>query len=112
MIFVNTGGGPLPRHPSQLYEAALEGVAVFAFMQWRFWRSDVVRRSPGQLSGEFFIAYAIVRAICEIFREPDEGVSLIFGLSRGTFYSIFLVIAGIALIAWAKRQASRDASGR
>jgi phosphatidylglycerol:prolipoprotein diacylglycerol transferase len=106
VIFENTGGGPLPRHPSQLYEGALEGVVLFAFMQWRFWRSDVVRRSPGRLSGEFFVAYAIVRSICEVFREPDEGVSLIFGLSRGTFYSIFLVIVGIALIAWAKTRAS------
>jgi phosphatidylglycerol:prolipoprotein diacylglycerol transferase len=54
--------------------------------------------------------YAIVRSICEIFREPDEGVSLVFGLSRGTFYSIFLVIAGIVLIAWAKRKAARTPS--
>jgi phosphatidylglycerol:prolipoprotein diacylglycerol transferase len=112
IIFEKTGGGPLPRHPSQLYEAGLEGVALFAFMQWRFWRSDIVQRSPGRLSGEFLIAYAIVRAICEIFREPDEGVSLIFGLSRGTFYSLFLVIAGIALIAWAQHNAARTPPGR
>lgn len=112
IIFEKTGGGPLPRHPSQLYEAALEGVVLFAFMQWRFWRSDIVQRSPGRLSGEFLIAYAIVRAICEIFREPDEGVSLILGLSRGTFYSLFLVIAGVALIAWAQHNAARTPPGR
>jgi phosphatidylglycerol:prolipoprotein diacylglycerol transferase len=95
VIFLNTGGGPLPRHPSQLYEAALEGALLLAFMQWRVWRSDVLRTHPGRLSGEFLIAYALVRAIGEIFREPDA--SLIFGLSRGTFYSIFLVVAGLAL---------------
>lgn len=87
----------LPRHPSQLYEAALEGLLLLAYMQWRFWRSDVVRTHPGRLSGEFLIAYAVVRAIGETFREPDA--SLILGLSRGTFYSIFVVAAGLVLIA-------------
>ena len=67
-------------------------------MQWRFWKSDVVRTQPGRLSGEFLVAYAVVRAVGEIFREPDA--SLILGLSRGTFYSIFLAIAGVALIVW------------
>lgn len=97
-----------PRHPSQLYEAGLEGVLLFAFLQWRFWRSDVVRRQPGRLGGEFLIGYAIVRMICEVFREPDEGISLIWGLSRGTFYSIFMILAGLALIwnGWRKRNAA------
>lgn len=85
-----------PRHPSQLYEAALEGALLLAFMQWRFWRTDVVRRHPGRLAGEFLIAYAVVRAIGELFREPDA--ALIFGLSRGTFYSVFLVGVGLVLI--------------
>ncbi|MEO6002922.1 MAG: prolipoprotein diacylglyceryl transferase [Opitutus sp.] len=89
----------MPRHPSQLYEAGLEGLLLFAFMQWRFWRSDVVLRSPGRLTGEFLIAYAAVRALGETFREPDAG--LILGLSRGTFYSIFLVISGVVVIALA-----------
>jgi phosphatidylglycerol:prolipoprotein diacylglycerol transferase len=88
----------LPRHPSQLYEAALEGALLFAFMQWRFWRSDAVLRRPGRLSGEFLLAYAVARAIGEVFREPDADVSLIFGLSRGTFYSLFLVAGGLWLI--------------
>jgi phosphatidylglycerol:prolipoprotein diacylglycerol transferase len=88
----------LPRHPSQLYEAALEGALLLALVQWRFWRTDVVRTCPGRLSGEFFIAYALVRMFGEIFREPDEGVSLVFGLSRGTFYSIFLLGIGAWLV--------------
>jgi len=87
-----------PRHPSQLYEAALEGALLFAYFQWRFWRSDAVRQRPGQLTGEFLIAYAVVRMIGEIFREPDADVNLILGLSRGTFYSIFLIIVGLALL--------------
>jgi phosphatidylglycerol:prolipoprotein diacylglycerol transferase len=85
-----------PRHPSQLYEAALEGALLLGLMQWRFWKSDVVRSQPGRLSGEFLVAYAVVRAAGEIFRDPDA--PLILGLSRGTFYSIFLAIAGAALI--------------
>jgi phosphatidylglycerol:prolipoprotein diacylglycerol transferase len=93
-----------PRHPSQLYEAALEGALLLAFMQWRFWRSDVVQRQPGRLSGEYLIAYAVVRAAGESFREPDA--SLIFGLSRGTFYSIFLAGAGVALIVRGRRRAA------
>jgi phosphatidylglycerol:prolipoprotein diacylglycerol transferase len=84
-----------PRHPSQLYEAALEGALLLAFMQIRFWRTDVVRRQPGRLAGEFFLAYAAVRAVGETFREPDA--SLILGLSRGTFYSIFLAVFGLWL---------------
>lgn len=97
VIFSATDGGDSPRHPSQLYEAALEGLVLLIFMQWRFWRSDVVRRHPGRLSGEFLLAYAALRAIGEIFRQPDA--DLILGLSRGTFYSLFLVAASIGLIA-------------
>lgn len=94
----------LPRHPSQLYEAATEGLLLFAFAQWRFWKTDAVRREPGRLSGEFLIAYALVRMFCELFREPDA--ALILGLSRGTFYSIFLIAAGLALIALTRRPAT------
>ncbi|MET0261742.1 MAG: prolipoprotein diacylglyceryl transferase [Rariglobus sp.] len=85
-----------PRHPSQLYEAALEGAVLLAFMQWRFWRTGVVRNQPGRLAGEFLIAYAVVRMIGEIFREPDAAP--ILGLSRGSFYSLFLIVVGLVVI--------------
>ncbi len=87
-----------PRHPSQLYAAALEGAVLLVFMQWRFWRTDVVQRQPGRLAGEFLIGYALMRMISEVFREPDVGIDLIFGLSRGTFYSFFLIFAGVVVI--------------
>ncbi len=90
----------LPRHPSQLYEAALEGLIPLVYLQLRFWRSRTAREHPGQLAGEFLALYAIGRMICEVFREPDA--ALIAGLSRGTFYSIFLLIGGLGLIAWAR----------
>jgi len=101
VIFPQSPEPLMPRHPSQLYEAGLEGALLLAYMQWRFWRSDIVRLQPGRLCGEFLIGYAIVRAIGERFREPDA--DLIWGLSRGTFYSIFLLIAGIALIISSQR---------
>ena len=94
-----------PRHPSQLYEAALEGALLLAIMQWRFWRSSVVQNQPGRLAGEFWVIYAVVRMFCEMFREPDAGIVLIFGVSRGTFYSVFLIAGGIAFIAQSVRRA-------
>jgi phosphatidylglycerol---prolipoprotein diacylglyceryl transferase len=96
-----------PRHPSQLYEAALEGAVLLALAQWRFWRSDVVQKKPGRLAGEYLIAYAVMRIICEVFREPDVGVALILGLSRGTFYSIFLVLLGAIFIASSSRRSAK-----
>ncbi len=96
VIFAQTGGGDEPRHPSQLYQASLEGALLLAFIQWRFWRSDSVAAQPGRLAGEFLIGYAILRAIGEIFREPDA--TLILGLSRGTFYSVFIIAFGLWLI--------------
>lgn len=91
-----------PRHPSQLYEAALEGVLLFALTQWLFWRKPAeAPKHSGRLSGIFLLAYALVRILCEVFREPDAG--LIFGMSRGTFYSIFLVALG-ALLLWVSRR--------
>jgi phosphatidylglycerol:prolipoprotein diacylglycerol transferase len=85
----------VPRHPSQLYEAGMEGVLLLAYMQWRLWKSDTVRVRPGALAGEFLIAYACARVIGEVFREPDA--SLILGLSRGTFYSLFMMALGLFL---------------
>ncbi len=84
-----------PRHPSQLYEAALEGLLLLVFTQTRLWKTDVLKK-PGRLSGEFLCLYAVVRVIGEQFREPDA--PLIFGVSRGIFYSIFLFIGGLLLI--------------
>lgn len=100
-----------PRHPSQIYEAALEGALLLGFMQWRVWRSSVLRTQPGRLCGEFMVAYAAVRIFCEVFREPDVGVSLILGLSRGTFYSLFLAAIGGALIVHGWRRRKPDAAG-
>jgi phosphatidylglycerol:prolipoprotein diacylglycerol transferase len=98
-----------PRHPSQLYEAALEGLFLFIYMQWRFWTvkgreqgtgAPTAAARPGHLTGEFLVVYSIGRWIAELFREPDAG--LIMGMSRGSFYSLFLLACGIVLIAWTR----------
>jgi phosphatidylglycerol:prolipoprotein diacylglycerol transferase len=85
-----------PRHPSQIYEAALEGLVLLALVQWRFWKGDTVRARPGRLAGEFLVGYACMRIIGETVREPDA--SLILGLSRGTFYSLFMIALGLFMI--------------
>jgi len=59
-----------------------------------------VRARPGRLAGEFLAGYAVVRMVGELFREPDAGINPILGLSRGTFYSVFLLVAAGALVAF------------
>jgi phosphatidylglycerol---prolipoprotein diacylglyceryl transferase len=86
-----------PRHPSQLYEAALEGVLLFAILwilRTRF------RLRNGILTGVFFIGYAILRMIGEVFREPDAPLTGPF--TRGQFLSLFLVLIGLGFLlsAW------------
>ena len=95
----------IARHPSQLYAATLEGLCTFAFVQWRFWKTDVAQRVPGRLAGEFLIAYSIARICNEFFREPDA--SLIMGMTRGQFYSIFLILGGIGLVMIAEKKARK-----
>src|SRR3954452_21915346 len=88
----------IPRHPSQLYEAFLEGVVLFAIL-W-FVRTRT-RQHNGVLSALFLIGYAIFRIVVEYFREPDA--SLIAGFTRGQFLSFFLIALGAAFIVAAKR---------
>jgi len=95
-----------PRHPSQIYEALLEGLFLAIYTQLRFWCSPITREKPGQLAGEFLVLYALVRAIGEIFREPDA--SLFFDLSRGAFYSVFLAIGGLILLVTSGRPSNHS----
>ncbi len=82
-----------PRHPSQIYEALLEGVALFSIL----WVVRTRTRQPdGVLTGLFFVCYAIFRIVVEYFREPDA--SLIAGFTRGQFFSFFLIAIGLAFI--------------
>ena len=107
VLFPNAPGFALSvaRHPSQIYAAILEGLLPFIYIQWRFWKSDTPSRFPGQLTGEFLLIYSAGRILSELYREPDA--SLIVGMSRGQFYSIFLAMGGILLIYLARKRAKQ-----
>ncbi len=97
VVFPRSPSPLVPRHPSQLYEAGMEGALLFLYIQLRFWKSDAVREKPGRLAGEFLVFYALVRILGETFREPDIDISFILGMSRGRFYSLFMVAFGLLL---------------
>ncbi|MBT7147738.1 MAG: prolipoprotein diacylglyceryl transferase, partial [Rhodospirillales bacterium] len=81
VIFPN--GGPYPRHPSQLYEAALEGIVLFALLAWLAWRRGALQR-PGLLTGIYLCGYALARALVELVRQPDIQIGhLPFGTTMG-----------------------------
>jgi len=88
-----------PRHPSQLYEAFLEGVVLFAALWFIRTRLRVPR---GVVTGAFFILYALLRIIGEIFRVPDPAWA-VGRLSPGQFLSLFLIVIGVAFVAWGLR---------
>jgi phosphatidylglycerol:prolipoprotein diacylglycerol transferase len=98
MIFPN--GGPIPRHPSQLYEAALEGV-VLCIVLAVLVRAGALKR-PGTVTGAFALGYGIARVICELFREPDAQLGFLWGgLTMGMLLCIPLMLAGIAILTFA-----------
>ena len=104
MVF--PGAGPLPRHPSQLYEALLEGALVIAVMLPLFWKSRA-RFRPGVLVGTFAAIIATARFVVEFYRQPDEHLTefaLRTGLSMGQWLSIPLILASVAMIVWALRR--------
>lgn len=102
MIFPT--GGPVPRHPSQLYEAALEGLLLFAILAWLIWRTDI-RRYPGAIGGLFLAGYGIARFSVEFFREPDAHLGFLYaGATMGQMLSLPMIVAGIAITLWARRR--------
>ena len=102
MIFPN--GGPLARHPSQLYEATLEGVVLFAVLAAAM-RMGALKR-PGLVIGLFAVGYSIARIVCEFFREPDPQLGFLWGgLTMGMLLSAPLMIAGFGFILFALRRA-------
>ena len=95
-------GGPLPRHPSQLYEAALEGMVLFVGL-WALWRLTKVRERPGFLFGAFLAGYGVSRLIVELFRQPDAHLGFILaGATMGQLLSLPMIAAGLWLMARAK----------
>jgi phosphatidylglycerol:prolipoprotein diacylglycerol transferase len=96
----------VPRHPSQLYEALLEGALVIAIMLPLFWKTRA-RFRPGLLVGVFTVLIGAARVVVELFREPDDQLKQFAaqsGLHMGQWLSLPLVLVGLGLIAWALRR--------
>ena len=106
MVFPQSGS-LRPRHPSQLYEFALEGVLLFVLL-WLYARRP---RRIGQVSGAFLVGYGVMRFIAEYFREPDSFLGLLaLGMSMGQWLCLPMIAAGIALWAWATTRPPEPAS--
>jgi phosphatidylglycerol:prolipoprotein diacylglycerol transferase len=91
-------GGPEPRHPSQLYQAGLEGIALFAVLAYLQFFTRA-RYRAGALSGAFLVGYGVARLIGELFRQPDAHLGFLFlGATMGQLLSLPLILAGLWLI--------------
>ena len=99
MVF--PGGGPLPRHPSQLYEAFLEGAVLLAVLLWLGTRV----RMDGVVTWAFIGGYGVIRFGVEFFREPDVHLGLAWGLSRGQYLSVVMIAAAAGFF-WMRLQRS------
>jgi phosphatidylglycerol:prolipoprotein diacylglycerol transferase len=101
MVF--PGGGPEPRHPSQLYEASLEGLLLLTLLAIAM-RAGALRR-PGLIIGLFAMFYALLRSFSELFREPDVQLGFLWGgLTMGMLLSVPLFAAGLAFAVTALRR--------
>jgi phosphatidylglycerol:prolipoprotein diacylglycerol transferase len=101
MVFPS--GGPFPRHPSQLYEAGLEGLTLLIILGLMI-RSGALKR-PGLIIGAFAMIYALMRSFCEFFREPDPQLGFLWGgLTMGMLLSVPLFIAGLGFAMAALRR--------
>ena len=100
MVFPQSGS-PLPRHPSQLYQFAMEGLLLFALLWWYGSKA----RPTGQVSGAFLVGYGVFRFIAEYFREPDSFLGLLaFNMSMGQWLCLPMIAAGVVMWAWAGRR--------
>lgn len=100
-------GGEVPRHPSQLYEAGLEGLALGLILWFLFWKTEA-RYQPGKLVGTFLLGYGISRFLVELVRQPDRGLEhLWWGLSMGQTLTVPMILGGLYLIATAKGRRER-----
>jgi len=101
MVFPN--GGPEPRHPSQLYEAGLEGVVLFLILWFLAFPMKGLEK-PGLITGAFLAGYGIARTVAELFRQPDAQIGFLTGgVTMGQILSVPLVIGGIWLFTRAVR---------
>jgi phosphatidylglycerol:prolipoprotein diacylglycerol transferase len=100
--------GP-PRHPSQLYEAALEGIVLFAILAWMFWKTRA-RYEPGRLVGAFLLFYGLFRFGVEFIREPDSQLAQfarMTGLHMGQWLCVPMILGGLYFLLTAKGRRQR-----
>jgi phosphatidylglycerol:prolipoprotein diacylglycerol transferase len=111
VVFPN--GGPLPRHPSQIYEALLEGLVLFLVLRF-LTHSRLKLKTPRFVGGAFVCGYGLSRIFAEFFREPDSQLGYLFGgwLTMGMVLSAPMVVAGIWAMATAKPAAPVLATGQ
>lgn len=103
MVFPHSDG--VPRHPSQLYQAFMEGILLFLLINLMRWNTRVMDRAPGTLSGMFLIGYGMARIIGELFREPDGQIGyLIGGTTMGQWLSLPMVLIGLGIVSWARQR--------
>ena len=95
MVF--PGGGEIVRHPSQLYQAGLEGLLLGILLSLLFWKSDA-RYKPGYLAGHFVLWMGVFRVVAETVREPDIGVYGLFGMTMGQTLCVPMILLGLYLI--------------
>jgi len=101
MWFPQVDREPRLRHPSQLYQFALEGLLLFAILWW-YSRKP---RPPGAVSGAFLVGYGVLRSIAEFARQPDDFLGLLaFNLSMGQWLSLPMIVIGAGLMLWAYRK--------
>jgi phosphatidylglycerol:prolipoprotein diacylglycerol transferase len=101
MVFSSPGAGAAPRHPSQLYQFALEGALLFVIL----WVFTARPRPLGAGSAVFLIGYGVLRFAAEFFREPDDFLGfLALNLTMGQWLSVPMIVAGAFLLAWAYRR--------
>ena len=94
-------GGPLPRHPSQLYEALLEGAVLFVLL-FVLVRSKFAQKNPGVVAGGFLAGYGVMRGCVEFYREPDAHLGLVGGMiSMGQMLSVPMILAGLTVFGYA-----------
>ena len=99
-------GGDIPRHPSQLYEALLEGLVLFLLLGWLA-QNQRLRQQTGFLSGLFLLSYAQFRFIVEFFREPDAQLGFLYaGATMGQLLCLPMMLAGFIIIVWAMKPRS------
>ena len=99
-IVFTRGGGEVARHPSQLYEAALEGICLFLLLAFAFWRTRA-RYAPGKLVGTFLLGYGLARFAVEFFREPDsqfQGTIFATTIHMGQLLCLPMIAGGVYLI--------------